>query len=159
MYLSLTTPEVKTSLRSWIRRRPRTTSALAFGTVTLAVTHFAWVADARMNGLVLTFAVGVAHALAGAITGQSLLGGTHPRTPLRAGLLGAATSVLALFLFSPAFAVFIAEKDVAHEGVFSHLMLTMLIGVFSFLAVWWAFVVVSICVGWSLYWASKDSDP
>ena len=148
-----------TSLRSWIRRRPRTTSALAFGTVTLVVTHYAWVAGARMNGLVLTIAVGVAHAMAGAITGQNLVVGIHPRTPLRAGLLGAATSVLALFFFSPAYAVFIIEKDVGHESVFSHLILTILIGVFSFLAVWWAFVVVSTCVGWCLYWASKGPDP
>ena len=41
----------------------------------MAVTHFAWVPDARMNGLVpaLTIAAGVAHALARAITGRCLV--------------------------------------------------------------------------------------
>ena len=85
-----------TSLRSWIRRRPRTTSAFTFGNVTLVVTHFAGVPGARMHGLVLTMAVGAAHALAGAITGERIVNRTRPRTPFRAGLLGAATSLLAL---------------------------------------------------------------
>jgi len=85
-------------LRSYIRRRPRTAAALAFGSVTMAVTHFAWVPDARMNGLVpaLTIAAGVAHAVAGAITGRCLVDGSRtvrPSGPLSYLLLTVLTGV------------------------------------------------------------------
>lgn len=74
-------------LGSCIRQRPRTAAALAFGSVTTPVTHLAWAPDARTNGVVpaLTIAAGVAHALAGAITGRRLVDGTRTRTSPQAG--------------------------------------------------------------------------
>lgn len=140
-------------LRSHIRQRPRTAAALAFGSVTMAVTHFAWVPDARMNGLVpaLTIAAGVAHAVAGAITGRCLVDRTRTRTSLEAGLVGAGTSVLAAALFAPAFVVFLGATDVRPSGPSSYLLLTVLTGVLSFLGAGWALLLASVGVGWALY--------
>jgi hypothetical protein len=88
-------------LGSYIRQRPRTAAALAFGSLTMAVTHFAWVPEARMNGVApgLTIAAGLAHALAGAITGRRLLDGTRTHTPPaswpdRGGYVGVGGSVV-----------------------------------------------------------------
>ena len=66
-----------------------------FGAVTLAAQYFVWVPDARMSGLapVLSIAVGLLQAAAGAITGPRLVDATRTPTPLRAGLLGAGTSL------------------------------------------------------------------
>jgi hypothetical protein len=122
------------------------------------VAHFSWVAEARTNGLILSVGAALAHFLAGAITGRRLLREVYAGTANRAGLLGAATSGLALGLFSIAFAAYIAGTEAGHESVLSHVMLTILIGVFSSLAVWWAFVVVSVCLAWGLFQASRDSD-
>ena len=140
-------------LGSYIRQRPRTAAALAFGSVTMAVTHLAWYPNARMNGLApaLTIAAGVAHALAGAITGRRLVDGTRTRTSAEAGLVGAGTSLLAVGLFSPAFVLFLCATDVRTSGAFSYLILTVLTGVFSFLAVGWALLLVSVGVGWGIY--------
>jgi hypothetical protein len=72
----------------------------AFGSVTMAVSHVAWLPDARMNHAALTIAVGVAHALAGANTGRHFVDGTRSRTSLQTGLVGAGTPLLAVVLFS-----------------------------------------------------------
>lgn len=140
-------------LGSYIRQRPRTAAALAFGSVTMVVTHFAWIPDARMNGGVpaLTIAAGLAHALAGAITGRRLVDGTRTRTSRQAGLVGAVTSLLAVVFFSPAFVVFLAATDVHPSSVLSYLALTVFTGVFSFLAAGWALLLVSVGVGWGIY--------
>jgi hypothetical protein len=135
-----------------IREWPRTAAAIAFGTVTMAVTHFAWLPNARMSGLapVLTIAAGGAHALAAAITGRRLVDGTRTRTSLQAGLLGAATSLLAVVLFAPAFTLFLS-RDVHPPSPLSYLLLTVFAGVFSFLGAGWALLVVSVAVGCGLH--------
>jgi hypothetical protein len=119
----------------------------------MAVAHFAWLPDARMNGVApaLTIAAGLAHALAGAITGRRLLDGDRTQTPLQAGLVGAVTSLLAVALFSPAFVVFLRATDVRPSSALSYLLLAVLTGVFSFLGVGWALLLVSVGVGWGLY--------
>ena len=148
-------------LGSYIRHRPRTAAALAFGSITMAVTHFAWVPDARMNGMApaLTIAAGVAHALAGAITGRRLVDGTRTRTSLQAGLVGAGTSLLAVALFSPAFVVILRATDVHPSNALSYLVLTVLTGVFSFLGVGWALLLISVGVGWGLYRVAAPQSP
>jgi hypothetical protein len=125
----------------------------------MAATHFAWVPDARMNGLVpaLTIAGGVVHALAGAITGRCLVDRT--RTPFEAALVGAGTSLLAVALFAPAFVVFLHATDVRPSGPLSYLFLTVLTGVFSFLGAGWALVVVSVGIGWALYRVANPRAP
>jgi hypothetical protein len=71
--------------------------------------------------------------------------------PLQAGLIGAVTSVLAAALFSPAFVIFLRATSVRSSNVLSYLLLTILTGVFSFLGVGWALLLVSVGVGWGLY--------
>jgi len=136
----------------YIRQRPRTAAAIAFGGVTMAVTHFSWLPHARMSGLApaLTIAAGGAHALAGAITGRRLLDGTRTQTSLQAGLLGAATSLLAVVLFAPAFTLFLS-RDAHPPNPLSYLALTMFTAVFSFLGAGWALLAVSVVVGWGLH--------
>ena len=158
MTVSLTRPHVVShkkefmkSLGHYIRKQPRMTSALAYGACTMAAAHFAWVPDARMHGMPLTVAAGVSHAVAGLLTGQRLLNRKSTWSSLQAGSLGAVTSLLAMVFFSIVFAVYLANTDVRPDNVLSHLAVPVLISVFSFVAVWWAFVIVSIGVGLILY--------
>jgi hypothetical protein len=137
----------------FIRHSPRTASALAFGIVTLAVQHFAWLPHARVSGLApaLTIAAGLAHAVAGAITGPRLMDGIRTRTPSQAGLLGAGTSLLALMLFAPLFTVFLFATGLHPAGALSYVVLPFLVAVFALLADGWALILVSMGVGWALY--------
>jgi drug/metabolite transporter (DMT)-like permease len=146
-------------LGSYIARSPRTAAALAFGSITMVVTHLAWVPNARMSGMALTIAAGVAHALAGAITGRRLLDGTRTQTSLQAALIGAATSLLAVALFSPAFVIFLRATDVRPSNALSYLLLAVLTGVFSFLGAGWALLLVSAGVGWGLYRLAAPQSP
>ena len=145
-------------LGSYIRQRPRSASALAFGSVTLAVQYFAWVSAARMSGLApaLTIAVGLLHAVAGAITGPRLLDSMRTRTLSQAGLLGAGTSLLALLLFAPLYTVFMFARDLHPVGLLSVFTLPFFVAVFAFLADGWALLIVSIGVGWALYRVAAD---
>jgi hypothetical protein len=145
-------------LGSYIRRSPRIAGALAFGTATLVVQHFAWLPDARMSGLTpyLTLAAGLAHALAGAITGPRLV--NRAGTPSQAALLGAGTSLLALLLFAPLFTAFLFTTDIHAASPLSYVALPLLVAVFAFLADGWALLVVSIGVGWALHRAVADKE-
>ncbi len=136
-----------------IRKRPRTSAALAFGGLTVVLTHFAWYPDARMNGAApaLTLAVGVVHAIAGSLTGGRLVDRSHTRTPFEACLLGGVTSLLADVLFAPLFALWVSTSNAQPHGTLSYIVMTALIGLFSFLAVGWALLLVSIATGWGLY--------
>jgi drug/metabolite transporter (DMT)-like permease len=138
-------------LGSYIGRWPRTAAALAFGSMTIVVTHLAWIPNARMSGMALTIAAGVAHALAGAVTGRRLLDGTRTKTSLQAALVGAVTSLLAVAIFSPAFVVFLRTTDVRPSNALSYLLLAVLTSVFSFLGAGWALLLASAGVGWGLY--------
>ena len=138
-------------LGSYTARWPRTAAALAFGSITMVVTHLAWIPSARMSGMALTIAAGAAHALAGAITGRRLLDRARTPTSLQAALIGALTSLLAVALFSPAFVIFIRATDVRPSNTLSYLALTVLTSVFSFLGAGWALLLVSAGVGWGLY--------
>lgn len=140
-------------LRAYIRQSPRTAGALAFGVSTLVVQHFAWHADARMRGLApaLTLAMGLCHALAGAMTGPRLLDGTRTSTASRAGLVGAVTSLLAILLFAFLFAGYLFATDVHPVGAASYVTFPFLTALFVFVGDGWALVLVSIVVGWALY--------
>jgi len=127
-------------------------AALAFGSAAMAVTHLAWVPEARMNGLTpaLTIAAGVTHGVAGAITGRRLVDSTRTPTSLHAGLVGAGTSLLALLFFSPPFAFFVS-RGLRIASSWSYVWLTVWTGVFSFLGAGWALLLVSIGVGWAIH--------
>ena len=135
----------------YIRQCPRVAGALAFGLMTLVAQHFTWLPHARTSGLPLTIAAGLAHAIAGAITGPRLVDGRRTRTPSQAVLLGAGTSLFALAIFAPLFAVFLFATDIHPAGPLSYVALPLLIAVFAFLGDGWALFVVSIGVGWALY--------
>ncbi|HUI31565.1 MAG TPA: hypothetical protein VLX91_15250 [Candidatus Acidoferrales bacterium] len=137
----------------YIKRRPRIVAAIAFGCTTAVATHFAWYPDARTSGYipVLTLAVGLCHALAGIITGRRLMDRTRTKTLFHSCLIGAGTSLLAMAFFTPPFALWISASNVRSEGIFSYLYLTLLIGLFSFVAIGWVLLLVSIWVGWMLY--------
>jgi hypothetical protein len=109
--------------------------------------------------MALTIAAGTAHALAGAITGRRLLDGTRTQTSLRAALIGALTSLLAVALFSPAFVVFLRATDVRPSNALSYLLLTLLTSMFSFLGAGWALLLVSAAVGWGLYRLAAPRSP
>ncbi len=139
------------SLRLYITGRPRSAAAIAFGGAALFVTHLAWVPDARMSHAALTIAAGLAHAIAGAFTGPRLLDTSRTRNPAQASWVGAATSVLAVLLFSPAYVGFLCATGVRAPSPLSYLTLAVLTGVFSFLAVGWALLLVSAGVAWGIY--------
>ena len=146
------------ALGSFIRKTPRSTAATAFGISTATLIHFAWYADARMSGGVpaLTLGAGVAHALAGALTGPRLLDGTRTRTSSQAALLGAGTSLLALAFFAPAFAIYLSASN-TQPSVLSYLAVTFFAGVFAFLAAGWALLLLSVGVAWGLYRLTRTS--
>ena len=134
-----------------IRHRPRSAAALAFGVSTAGLTHFAWYPDARMSGMVpaLTLGAGLAHAVAGAITGPRLVNVT--RTASHAALLGAATSLLALAFFAPMMAVYVSATDARPPSALGYVALTLFTGLFAFLGAGWALLLLSVGVGWGLY--------
>ena len=137
----------------YIRQRPRTAAAIAFGSATSAVAHFAWFPDVNMSGAapVLTMATGVAHALAAAITGPRLMDRTRTQTSLQACLIAAATSLLALVFLAPLFELWVAATHAQPEGAFSYILLMRLVGLISFLGAGWALPLVSVGIGWGLY--------
>jgi hypothetical protein len=93
---------------------PRVKRAPVWWRATLIVTYFAWIPDARTSGLTpgLTIAAGAAHALAASFTGDRLLDDSRTRSFADAGLLGALTSLLALAIISPLFAIFLFATDI-----------------------------------------------
>lgn len=140
----------------WIQQQPRLAAAVLFGGATATVTFFAWFPSARLNGAVpvLCLGAGLAHAFAGALTGPRIVDVTRTRTGWQAGWLGAVTSLVAILLFAPPFAWWIAAGNASSTGAFTYVVLTVLVGFFSFLAAGWALFAVSIGVGWALHWAS-----
>jgi len=140
-----------------MRKRPRIAAALLFGTPIMAVTHFAWTRDTRTSGWApaLTFAVGVVHALAGAITGKRLVDMERTKTYFGASVLGAVTSLIAQVLFAPVFSLWVFATNARPESTSSFLAMTVLITLFSFLAIGWAFLLISAAIGCVLYRLAK----
>ena len=138
---------------AFVTRQPRVAAAIAFGTITAAAIHLSWESSARMSGFapVWTLAIGVFHALAGAITGRRLIDRGRTRNGYDACLVGAVTSLLALAVVVPLFALWVSMTNAGPTSAGSFLMLTLLVGVFAFLAAGWALVVVSAGVGWVLH--------
>ena len=140
-------------LGDFIRQRPRAAAALAFGGVTAIVTHLAWMPGARLSGAApaLTLAAGLAHAIAGAVIGPRLVDGARTRTASQACLLGAGTSLLAVAVLAPPFALWISATNAGSQGILSYVVFTVLVGLFSFLGAGWALLLASIAVAWSLF--------
>ena len=141
-----------TTLRLWVRNRPRPSAAVAFAAATATVTHFAWIPDARLSGVVpmITLSAGLAHAVGGALVGARLVDPTRTRTASEACMLGGCASLAALVLFSPVCALWLESTNVRFDLI-SYLALVPLVGFFSFLAAGWALLIVSVGVGWGLF--------
>ncbi len=147
-------------LRGLISRWPRVTSALLFGAATTVSVHFFWYPSARMTGAApaLTLGIGIAHALAAAVIGGRLADTKRTPTYGHAALLGAATSLLAFVLFAPALAWWVSESDHGHSGILGFAALVIFTGFFSFLAVGWALLLISVMIALGIHWLSH-SDP
>ena len=135
------------------RRHSRSSASIAFGSTTALVAYFAWVPSARTSvGVIyLAVAAGLAHALAGAIVGPSLI---HPeRTPndKAAVLRGAGVSLLAWAFFSIAFSGFLLLADGWTLTFGSAFGLPIYTAVFAFFALGWALLIVSAFVGWGIH--------
>lgn len=148
------------SLGSLLRQHPRIAAALAFGIITAAVTHFAWLPSARMSGAAtyLTVSAGLAHALAGALTGRRLLDGARTGSSAQAALIGAGTSLLAALMFAAAFAILLSRGNHS-PTVMSYLLLAVFTAIFSFLGAGWALLLVSAGVGWGLFRLAAPQPP
>jgi hypothetical protein len=144
---------VTMALGDRVRGRPRVHSAVAFGVATGLVMHWSWIGTAATSGLapVLTVAAALAHALAGAITGSRLVDRARTRSAAEAGLLGAFTSLIALGIFAPLFAVYLMVTEMRLVGVWSFLVFPLYVALFAFLAAGWTLLLVSVGVGGLLY--------
>jgi hypothetical protein len=144
---------VTMALGDRVRGRPRMYSAVAFGVATGLVMHWSWIGTAATSGLapVLTLAAALAHALAGAIMGSRLIDGTRTRSAADAGLIGAFTSLIALAIFAPLFALYLMVTEMRLVGVWSFLVFPLYVALFAFLAAGWALLLVSAGVGGLLY--------
>lgn len=142
-----------------LRRNPRLVAALCFGSAAGLLTHFAWYPDARLSGLApaLTLAAALAHATGGAVTGRRLLDPGRTRSARQAALVGAATSLIALALFAPAMAAYVAASDTSPRTLWSQIALTTLTAFFAFLAVGWALMALSTGVAVVLYRLVRSS--
>lgn len=140
-------------LASFIRQRPRTSASVAYGCATALAMHFNWLRDARWSGHtpILTATVGLAYALAGAITAPHLVSRTRTAGSLKACLIGAGTSLLAVVLLSPSIAIWIEIGNARPQGALSFLSAALFAGLFFFLAAGWALLFVSAAVGCCLY--------
>jgi len=68
-------------------------------------------------------------------------------------LVGAGTSLLAVALFSPGYVIYMRATDLHIEApiLLSYLALIFFTGLFSFLAVGWMLLLVSIIIALGLY--------
>jgi hypothetical protein len=151
-------------LAQTLRRQPRLSSALAFGGAATAVTFLSWRRDVRFSGVVpmLIIGAGLAHALAGAITGPRLVDPTRTRSAAQGACVGLLTSLLAALLFVPPFAVWIVSGNASRADVLSDVLLAAWVGLFSFLAIGWTLCLASGAVGWALFrtgTAAADRSP
>jgi hypothetical protein len=146
--------------RHLIRPHPRLSPALAFGGVAALVTHFAWAADVRLSGGVpaLSIGCGLAHAIAGAGLGPSVIGADRTATRSKSLLRGAQVSLLAQVLFDIPFSIWLGAANTAHSGILSRIGFTALVAFFAFLAAGWALCVVSAAVGLALFWLAHRGE-
>jgi hypothetical protein len=98
----------------------------------------------------MAVAAGLAHALAAAIVGPSLVDPARTPSDPIAVLRGAGTSLLALAFFAIAFSGYLLLTDGWAPTVAFVLGLPLLTAFFAFLAVGWALLLISTLVGWGM---------
>jgi hypothetical protein len=146
------------SIGEFARRNPRSVASFAFGISTAALTHFAWYANARMNGMIpaLTLGAGLAHAVAGALTGPRLTDTERTRTPAQAGVLGGMTSLLAVGFLAPVMAWYVSVTNL-QTSVLGYAVITLFTALFAFLAAGWALLLLCMGVGLALHRLSRGA--
>jgi hypothetical protein len=127
-------------------------ASIGFGSATVLVAYFAWVSSARSSSgaIYLTVAAGLAHAIAGAIVGPSLVDRGRTPSDQIAVLRGAGTSLLALAVFAIAFSGYLLRTDGWTLTLASALALPVFTAFFAFLALGWALLLTSAFVGWGI---------
>ena len=134
-------------MSGWLR--PRLLAAFAFGVAgsLLPATWFLPTIVRTQDPVALLLYVGLpglAAAAAGAALGGPLLETSRLRDPGAAALRGAGVASVALLHFAPLFAIVFTWTAAGHTGIVG---LTVLVLVFSLLAVWWVAAVVGAVVG------------
>jgi hypothetical protein len=114
---------------------------------------FAWIPGTRTSSgaIYLTVAAGLAHAVAGAIVGPSLVDPVRTPSEKDTALRGAAVSPLALAFFSIAFSGYLLLTDGSTLTLGSAFGLTVYTAFFAFLALGWALLAVSAFVAWGIH--------
>jgi hypothetical protein len=142
-----------TRVSALCRRHSRISAFIAFGSTTALVAYFAWVPSARTSvGVIyLTVSAGLAHAVAGAIVGPSLVDPEGTPSDKAAVLRGAGASLLALAFFSIAFSGYLLLTEDWTLTSASAFGLPVYTAVFAFFALGWALLMVSAFVGWGIY--------
>jgi len=105
----------------------------------------------------LTLGAGLAHALAGVITGARLVDTTRTRTSVKAALVGAGTSLIAMAFFTIGLAAYVIAKDSLQSNALGFAVFTLFTGFFAFLGAGWALLLISMGVGWALYRIASPS--
>lgn len=142
------------------RKFPSATSAVVFGVVAALVAYVQWIPAARAaRGIVfLSLGVGAAHALSAAFLAPALLREEKALTPGASVGRGALVSLVAIVLFSPAFAAWVASPPASvRGGLLGFVSLSALVGLFGFLAAGWAIVAACAALGWLLNLTTRSA--
>jgi hypothetical protein len=140
---------------AFLRRWPRVSAALGFGTAGIALSTLWWSPVIFQAQSALPYALfiilpGVSAAIAGCVLGKPLLDASQFLRPGIAALRGAVIASVTLLLFAPLFATFYALTSPPTEH-WNILGLTVLMLIGSALAVWWLVAATGAAVGWALY--------
>jgi hypothetical protein len=88
-----------------------------------------------------------------------LLDTNRTPTAARAAVVGAQTSLLALVFFAPAMAIYVSRSNASPTDALTFVSLTLLTGLFAFLAAGWGLLLVSAGVGAGLNWLATGGPP
>jgi hypothetical protein len=138
-----------------VKDYPRLASAAVFALAGGLVAYASWLSPTKGPGDIPLLCAGVAlaHAVAAAILGRRLI---HDSRDIRgACATGATISAAALVAFTPWFAVWVSLDNVNPRGLIDDVLFTLLVGVATFLAGWWAIMLLSAMLGGALYAAAS----
>jgi len=123
-----------------IRTRPRVSVAAAFGLVAGVTAYVGWTGARSASIFLLCGAVALSHGAAGAAVGPRLFQrGNNAR---RAFATGARASLIALALFLPGFAWWIAAGDNSARSFVVRIVFVIFVGVTTLVAAWWAMILL-----------------
>jgi len=138
-----------------LRRCPRASAALGFGTAGTALSLLLWGPLIFQAQSVRPFVLfigtpGVSAVVSGWVLGKWLLDSTRVCRPRTAALRGAVIGSLALLLFAPLFAiVYVLTQPATEHWDIASLTFLMLVG--SAFVIWLRVALIGAAVGWVLY--------